>query len=90
MMMPHIDSADRNAVWHKDGPLAQIEAMAEWLDWPLDAEHRRKVQTNLRAAVAALRGGHEQVRRNHGSLQIAKASQYEDLPEDRERLVADD
>lgn len=41
-------------VWHKDGPLAQIETMARWLDDPLDAEHRRKVQTNLRAAADAL------------------------------------
>ena len=43
-------------VWHKDGPVAQIEAMIEWLNDPLDAEHRRKVQKNLGASADALRG----------------------------------
>jgi hypothetical protein len=46
-------------VWHKDGPLAQIEHMADWADRstpgaPLDDETAHKIAANLRAAVAAI------------------------------------
>ena len=47
------------AVWHKDGPVAQIRAMIEWLGTPYerpDDEHIGKVQTNLGAAADALEG----------------------------------
>jgi hypothetical protein len=44
-------------VWHKDGPVAQIRAMADWCDpgrsslATLSAETQRKVAANLRAAA---------------------------------------
>jgi hypothetical protein len=46
-------------VWHKDGPLAQIDRMADWADRstpgvPLDDETAHKIATNLRAAVGAI------------------------------------
>lgn len=48
---------DASGVYHKDGPLAQIEQMAEWVS-KLPSEHveiRNKIAANLRAALA----GHE-------------------------------
>jgi len=50
-----------DGVWHKDGPLAQIRAMAEWADSGstgdgIGPETAGKIAKNLRAAADALAG----------------------------------
>jgi hypothetical protein len=76
-------------VWHKDGAVAQIEAMAEWLDEPLDSEHRAKVQANLRASGGRLREAVEALDRLRRAADAwdADLSSYCDGPE-RDELRA--
>jgi hypothetical protein len=60
----------RRGVWHKDGPVAQVRTMAEWVEEMADRcyteipsqETMRKVVTNLRAAADLLASDEEQAR----------------------------
>lgn len=54
-------------VWHKDGALAQVRAMAAWADGhsylePISPETARKLARNLRDAAEAIEAEREQAR----------------------------
>lgn len=58
---PEAQTLVQRGVWHKDGPLAQIECMARWADEPCgdptrnrDWETAQNIGKNLRAALSAL------------------------------------